>query len=91
MFGLVQVVGGEDDGRAEGAQVLDDRPAPSARLGIEPRGRLVEEDELGVAGERQGEVEPASLPAGELTNDGVALGGELDDRQQLLRAGAALG
>ena len=91
VFGLVEVVGGEHDRRAEGAQVLDDLPAPSPGFGVEARGRLVEEDQLRVAGEGEREVEAAPLAAGQPANDLVALGGELDDRRAARRAGAVLG
>ena len=72
VLGLVEVVGREDDGRAQRPEVVDDRPAPSAGLGVEAGGGLVEEDQLGVAGQRQREVEPAALPTGEPAYDGVA-------------------
>jgi hypothetical protein len=49
-FGLVQVVGGEQDRLAQPAQVLNRRPASSACLRVEAGGRLVEKDQLGIAG-----------------------------------------
>jgi hypothetical protein len=52
-------VGGEQDGLAELAQVADDVPA-APRLDVEPGGGLVEEYQVGIAGQGQREVEPPS-------------------------------
>ena len=83
-LGLVEVVGGEHDRLAQGTEVLDRGPAPPPRLGVEAGRGLVEEDQLGVPGQRQREVEAAALPAREPPDDGVALGGQLDDFQELV-------
>ena len=52
--------------------------------GIEARRRLVEEDELGVADERDAEVEPALLAAGERLHARVALLAEPDELDHLV-------
>ena len=76
---LVQVVGGEQDRLAERAQVLDRLPAAPPRLRVEAGGRLVEKDQVRVAGQRERQVEAAALAAGELADLGVLVLGELDD------------
>ena len=80
---LIEVVGGEQDGLAERAQVLDRLPAPTARLRVEAGGGLVEEDQVGVARQREGEVEAAPLAARKLADLGVLDLVELDDVQQV--------
>jgi hypothetical protein len=87
---LVQVVGGEQDGLAERAQVLDRAPAAAARLGIETGRRLVEEDQVRVAREREGQVEAAALAAGEPAHLRVLVLVELDDAEQVA-GGAGVG
>ena len=63
---LVEVVGGQQDRLAELLEPVDDAPGGAAGGGVEAGGGLVEEDELGVADEREREVEPAPLAAGEV-------------------------
>ena len=55
---------------------------------IEARGRLVEEQDLRILGERACEREPLLLAAGELSRRPVAEAGEPDQRQQLGRRAA---
>ena len=62
---LVHEVGGEEDGLAERAEVLDRRPGLAAGGRVEAGGRLVEEEQVGVADEREREVEAAPLAARE--------------------------
>ena len=52
-FGLLHVVGREEDRLAEVPQAGDDLPGGAARGGVEAGRRLVEEDQLGVADQRQ--------------------------------------
>src|SRR3954447_8560224 len=61
---LVEIVGGEQHGLPELAQGAHHLPGGAARGRVEARRRLVEEDQLGGAEEREGEVEPALLAAG---------------------------
>ena len=68
-LGLVEVVGGEQDRLAERGQVRDGVPAAPAGLGVEPGGGLVEEDDVGVTGEREREVEASALAAGEAADE----------------------
>jgi hypothetical protein len=51
---------------------------------MEPRRRLVEEDQLGIADERQRQVEPALLTARERAHVGVGLLLQAGDRDDLL-------
>ena len=62
---LVHVVRGEQDRLAELAQAGDQLPRLAAGGRVEAGGRLVEEDQLGVAGDAEREVQPAALAAGE--------------------------
>ena len=81
-LGLLEVVRREQDRLAEVAQRRDRLPRSPASLGVEARRRLVEEDELRIADEREPEVEAAPLPAGEASHERVALlleADELDD------------
>ncbi len=64
--GLFEVVGGEEDGLAAGGERAYLSPHPAARFDVEADGRLVEEDEVGVTGEREGEEGALLLTAGEL-------------------------
>src|ERR1041385_5404378 len=57
--------------------VLDQVPELPPRLRVEPGGRLVEEEELGIGHQRAGERQPLLLAAGELADPGVALLAEL--------------
>jgi hypothetical protein len=82
---LVEVVGGEQHGRAGVPQPGDEVPEGAARLGVEARGGLVEEQQLGGPDDPQGDVEPAPLPAGELAGAGAGLVGEPDSGDHLVR------
>jgi hypothetical protein len=53
----------QEDASPQRAQAADRLPRLPPRCGIESRRRLVEEDELRVADQREGEVETAQLPA----------------------------
>ena len=62
--GLLQVLGGEQHGRAVGDQVADDLPHVLALGRVEAGGRLVEEDHRRPADQAGGQVEPAAHAAG---------------------------
>ena len=70
--------------RPLGLEAGDDVPELAARLRIEAGGRLVEEEQLGIADQRAGDGEPLLLAAGELLDPGVALVLELDQLQHLV-------
>src|SRR6185436_5935280 len=60
---LVEVVGRQDDGLAERLERADGVPRAAARRRVEAGRRLVEEDQLRIADQREREVEAAQLPA----------------------------
>src|SRR5438067_952067 len=64
-LGLLEVVGREQDGLAEALERPHGVPRRPPGGGVEPRRRLVEEDQLRVTHQRQREVESAQLAAGE--------------------------
>ena len=76
---LVEVVRRQQDRLAELAQRADRLPRGAPRGGIEAGRRLVEEDQLGVADEREAEVEPPPLSAGQLAHERVRLLLQADD------------
>ena len=63
--GLLEVLGGEQHGGALGHQSLDDPPQVLAALGVEPGGRLVEEEDRrpGRPGRRPGRAGAACRPS----------------------------
>src|SRR3954451_21153550 len=81
---LVEVVRREHNRLAELAQRADRAPRDAARGRVEARGRLVEEDQLRVADERQPEVQAAQLAAGERARPHVLLALEPDQREHLV-------
>ena len=72
-LGLVHVMGGEQDGATPVLQVANDVPELAARLRVEPGGGLVEEEQLGVADQRDGHGKTLLLAAGELFHNALAL------------------
>src|SRR5207248_3998293 len=77
-LGLVEVVRREHDRLAEAAERAQCLPGLAAGVGVEAGRRLVEEDQFGVADEREAEVEAAALAAGEAANYLVSLVTEPD-------------
>lgn len=51
-LGLLDIVRGEDDGDAARTHLVDDRPHALAQLDIDPRGRLVEKQQVGLVRQR---------------------------------------
>ncbi len=91
LVGLLQVLGGEEDGGAVVVQrphLLPDR-FPADR--VEPGGRLVEEEHPRFVDERGGEVEPALHAARVGADAAVGGGGEVDPFQQCVGPFAAFG
>src|SRR3954469_600577 len=81
---LVEVVRGQQDRLPQVAQRADRRPGVAARGGVEARRRLVEEDQLRVADQRQPEVEGPQLAAGQLARLGVVLALQPDQGDDLV-------
>src|SRR6476469_6187034 len=78
---LVEVVRRQQDGLAQVLQRADRAPGVAPRRRVEAGRRLVEEDQLGVADQREGQVEPALLAARERPDPSVGLlaqAGDLD-------------
>src|SRR3954452_17417511 len=83
-LGLVEVVRGQHDRLAEVLERADDLPRRAPRRRVEAGGRLVEEDQLGVADEREREVQPAQLAAAQRPRVRVGLLGQAGERQDLV-------
>src|SRR3954469_4529124 len=81
---LVEVVRGQQDRLAQLAQRADRRPRVAARGGVEARRRLVEEDQLRVADQRQAEVQPPQLAARQLARLHRLLALQPDERDDLV-------
>jgi hypothetical protein len=75
-FGLIHVVGDQDDGHPLVTDVLDQLPGVPPGLRVQSGGQLVQDGELRVAHQRQGDQQPLLLPAGQPTEGGVPLGGQ---------------
>ena len=71
-LGLVEVVGGVDDGAALRLEPAQHLPQIAAGLRVERGGRLVEEDQLRVVHERGGDGQALALAAGEVLDPHVA-------------------
>ena len=89
-IGLLHVVRGEEDRDAElAAQFPQGAPHEVARLGIEPRRRLIEEEHLRVPQERAGDVHAAPLPAAESPVGAIEDLRQLEDLLEALEIRAA--
>ena len=71
-LGFVHVVGGEENGVPRPAEALDHFPQLASRLGIEPRRRLIEEEQLGTAHQSAGDGQPLLLPSRQLPHPAPA-------------------
>jgi hypothetical protein len=78
--GLLQVVGGEQDGLAAGGELAHGPPEAVAALDVHCHSRLVEHQQGRVADDRHGEAHALGLPAGELLR---ALAGDLAQAGEL--------
>ena len=81
--GEAHLVGDHDHGHALVGQLLHDVQHLADQLRVERRGRLVEEHQLGLHGQRAGDRDPLLLAAGELRRVGVELVVEADPVEQL--------
>ena len=66
LVGLLQVMGGEDHRLAAGGERPHGRPEAVATLDIEGHGRLVENQQVWVRHQGDGEADPLGLAAGQL-------------------------
>ena len=83
-LGLVHVVRGEQDSGARGAQAAHDLPGLAAGARVEPGGRLVQEQQPGVADHPQGQVQPPLLAAGQGPDLPPRLRGQADQGDDLV-------
>ena len=65
LLGFLDVVGGQDDGHAGGAQRAHHLPHVLAQLDVDAGGRLVEEQDLRLVRQRLGDQHPALHAAGQ--------------------------
>ncbi len=84
VFGLVEVVRRQQHRGTSFAQPLDQFPRLATRNGVEPGGRLVEEQQLGFADDAERQVDPASLASRQRADPGVDLGGQTDHLDDLV-------
>src|SRR5688572_10908314 len=80
----------QQHGAAAGLELLENAPQLPPRLRIEPGGRLVEKQQVRIAGQRAGDRQPLLLPARQLAHPARALALETDDAHQLVDGGALL-
>lgn len=64
LVGLVQILGGEQDGRPGGRDASDDVPDIAAGTGVQTRGGLVEKQHRGGEDQPDRKIEPSSHAAG---------------------------
>ena len=84
---LLEVVGRDDDVHAElGADAADEIEHLRPLHRVEPVGRLVEEDDLGVVGDRGGELHALPLPRGHRPDGAEALLAEADQPERVVGA-----
>ena len=84
---LVDVVRGQDDGDAAGAQPPHERPHVAPELDVHAGGRLVEEQNLRLVRQRLGDHHPALHPPGERHDPASALVPKRQLAQHLLDVG----
>src|ERR671912_619323 len=82
--GLLHVMGGEDEGLALIRELAQAVPDEMAGLRVEPRSRLVEDDDLGVVQQGAGDEQASLHPARELLDRRFGLVGELHEVEKLL-------
>ena len=87
LVGLFHVVRGEHDRLAVGVELADDVPQREAALRVEARGRLVEEQHVGLVHDRPRHHQPLRHAAGELVGAGIGPVGQAELLEQ--RAGLA--
>src|SRR5262249_7476386 len=89
--GLLEVVRGQQDRQAlAGCQPLDLEPERGAGLRVEPRRRLVEEEDARPGDEAERDVQPAAHPARVAADDAVGGALDLDQAQELVDAAAEI-
>ena len=87
LLGLVHVVGGQHQRHALLLEPVELLPQDVAGLRVQARGGLVEQQQVGVVDQRAGDGQASLEAAGQAVDLGVALVGELEEREQLVGAG----
>ena len=88
--GLLHVVGREHDTQAAGLELLQPVPDLVTGLGVEPRGRLVQDQQFGAIDEGARQGEPADHAAREIHDFGAAAVGKRKEVEQLVCPGPGL-
>ena len=91
LAGEAHLVGDDDHGHAVVGELAHHAEHLADQFGIERRGRLVEQDRLGLHRQRARDRDALLLAAGELRRIGIGLVGEADPRQQRAAALERLG
>ena len=91
LVGLVEVLGREQHGGAVGDELADEAPDVVARLRVEARRGLVEDQQARAADEARAEVEPAAHATGVAAHDAVAGVAEPKALERVGRAAAGIG
>ena len=91
LVGLVQVLGGQQDGRPLGDEPLDDLPQADPAAWVEARRGFVEEDDGWSGHQRPGEIQPPSHAAGVGLRRAVGGLHQVELLEQLGRTGPRLG
>ena len=81
---LVEIMGGQQHGLTKCLERVDRLPGVATGRGVEPGGGFVEEDQLGIADQRQRQIEPAHLPAGQRAGHRVLLALKAGQRDHLV-------
>ena len=84
LLGLVHVVGGDDQRDPVLLEPVEAVPEQVAGLGVEPGGRLVEDQQVGIGDERPGDGEPPLHAARQRVDPVVGPLGQLGELEQLL-------
>src|SRR5450759_228042 len=67
-FRLIHIVSGQHNGFTRSLELLDQLPKLAAGLRIEARRRLIEEQQVGMAGQRASECQSLLLTAGQASD-----------------------
>ena len=73
LLGLLDVMCGQDDGDALGAQPAHQRPHVAAEVDVHAGGRFIEEEHVGFVAERLGDHHPPLHAARQFDDSGIAL------------------
>ena len=87
LLGFLDVMGGQNDRDALAAQAPNQRPHVAAEIDVDARGRLVEEQHVGLVAQRLGDHHAALHAARQFDDPGVPLVPQRQVAQQLLDIG----